>query len=339
MADSRTRRPPTMNDVAQRAGVSQTTVSFVINDRSDISISDETKERVWEAVNDLDYRPNAMARNLRSSKSQLIGLISDEITTTEHAVQIVRGAQDAAWEQDKLLLVVDTDGNPKIKNAAVRTMLEHRVESIIYATMYHRSANPPAPLHGVPCVLLDCYAEDRSFPSVVPDEVQGGRTATEALLAKGRQRIGFLNNVDPIPATFGRLAGYRAALEAADLPFDPTLVKRAISGSSGGYEAATELMLQPDPPTAIFCFNDRMAMGVYDALRKLGRSIPDDVAVVGFDNEEPIAAHLYPPLTTVRLPHYEMGQWAVNFLEEHAGADAPPIQHVIECPLIERASA
>ncbi|MCB0258006.1 MAG: LacI family DNA-binding transcriptional regulator, partial [Anaerolineae bacterium] len=102
-----------MNDVAQRAGVSQTTVSFVINDRSDISISDETKERVWEAVNDLDYRPNAMARNLRSSKSQLIGLISDEITTTEHAVQIVRGAQDAAWEQDKLLLVVNTDGNPK----------------------------------------------------------------------------------------------------------------------------------------------------------------------------------------------------------------------------------
>ena len=98
-------------------------------------------------------------------------------------------------------------------------------------------------------------------------------------------------------------------------------------------------MQEPDPPTAIFCFNDRMAMGAYDALRKLGRSIPDDVAVVGFDNEELIAAHLYPPLTTVRLPHYEMGLWAVNFLEEHAGADAPSTQHVIECPLIERASA
>ena len=97
-------RPPTMHDVAERAGVSQTTVSFVVNDRTDIIISDETKERVRAAVRELDYRPNAMARGLRSNKSQLIGLISDEIATTVHAVQIVLGAQNAAWERGKLLL-------------------------------------------------------------------------------------------------------------------------------------------------------------------------------------------------------------------------------------------
>lgn len=339
MADNSTRRPPTMHDVAQRAGVSQTTVSFVINDRTDISISDETKERVREAVRELDYRPNAMARSLRSSKSQLIGFISDEIATTVHAVQIVRGAQDAAWDQDKLLLVVNTGGNQQIKNAAVRIMLEHQVDSIIYATMYHRIARPPAPLHGVPCVLVDCYAEDGSYPSVVPDEVQGGRTATETLLKKGHSRVGFLNNIDPIPANFGRLNGYRAALAAAGLPFDANLVTRSISSAAGGYEATLALMQQTDPPTAIFCFNDRMAMGAYDALRKLGRSVPDDTAVVGFDNEENIAAHLYPALTTVGLPHYEMGQWAVNFIEEHAGSVLPPIHHTMECPLVERASA
>lgn len=331
-------RPPTMHDVAQRAGVSQTTVSFVVNGRTDIIISDETKERVLAAVRELDYRPNAMARGLRSNKSQLIGLISDEIATTVHAVQIVLGAQNAAWDRGKLLLMVNTTSNEEIKTAAVRIMLEHQVESIIYATMYHRVASPPAVLRNVPCVLLDCFTPDHSLPSVVPNEVQGGRTATEALIRKGHRRIGFVNNIDPIPATFGRLTGYREALASYDLPFDESLTRRAQSDSSGGYDAATELMQLPDPPTAIFCFNDRMAMGAYDALRKAGRSIPDDVAVIGFDDEEMISAHLYPPLTTVRLPHYEMGEWAVTFLAEHDDAPLPPVQHVIDCPLVNRAS-
>lgn len=331
-------RPPTMHDVAQRAGVSQTTVSFVINGRTDIVISDETRERVWAAVRDLDYHPNAMARSLRSSKSQLIGLISDEIASTVHAVQIVLGAQDAAWEQGKLLLVVNTGGNEEIKNTAVRIMLEHQVESIIYATMYHRQAHPPAMLRTVPCVLLDCYDHDRSMPSVVPNEVQGGRLAAETLIQKGHQRIGFVNNIDPIPATFGRSTGYREALAAHGLHYDDTLVVRAQSDSGGGYDGAAQLMQLPDPPTAIFCFNDRMAMGAYDALRKAGRAIPDDVAIIGFDNEELIAAHLYPPLTTVGLPHYEMGEWAVNFLCEHGDAMPLPVQHRIDCPLISRAS-
>lgn len=327
-----------MHDVAQRAGVSQTTVSFVVNGRTDIVISDETKERVLAAVQELDYRPNAIARSLRSSKSQLIGLISDEIATTVHAVQIVRGAQNAAWDRGKLLLMVNTARNEEIKTAAVRIMLEHQVESIIYATMYHRSVNPPVVLRNVPCVLLDCFTPDHSLPSVVPNEVQGGRTATEALIQRGHRRIGFINNIDAIPATFGRLAGYREALTAHDLAFDENLVQRAQSDSSGGYDGATELMQLPDPPTAIFCFNDRMAMGAYDALRKAGRSIPDDVAVIGFDDEELISAHLYPPLTTVRLPHYEMGEWAVNFLAQHGDVPLPPVQHLIDCPLVNRAS-
>jgi LacI family transcriptional regulator len=113
------------------------------------------------------------------------------------------------------------------------------------------------------------------------------------------------------------------------------------SESEGGYNGTMKLMQLANPPTAIFCFNDRAAMGAYDALRKLGLSIARDVAVIGFDNQEVIAAHLYPPLTTMQLPHYEMGAWAVRHLTalmEGAG-NSNPVQHRIECPLVERESA
>jgi len=173
----------------------------------------------------------------------------------------------------------------------------------------------------------------------VPDEVQGGRTATEVLLQKGHRRIGFINNVDPIPATSGRLEGYKQALAAYDVPFDVGLVCSGAIGGAEGYRCAWELMRLPEPPTALFCFNDTMAMGAYDAVKELGLTIPNDVAIVGFDNLEVIAANLRPQLTTMELPHYAMGQWAVQYLFDHAdGSYLDPIQQTIACPLIERAS-
>jgi LacI family transcriptional regulator len=178
---------------------------------------------------------------------------------------------------------------------------------------------------------------------VVPDEVQGGRTAAEVLLQKGHRRIGFINNVDPMPAQLGRLEGYKQALAAYDVPFDPRLVQYGTTThTSGGYRCALELMQLEEPPTALFCFNDLTAMGAYDALRKLGLSIPEDVAVVGFDNLELIAAQLSPPLSTMELPHYQMGQWAVQYLLEHAEngtGHEPPVQHKIACPFVPRSSA
>jgi LacI family transcriptional regulator len=259
----------------------------------------------------------------------------------QRAVRPEVPAQDAAWAQDKILLVVNTKGNPAIESAAVETLLARKVDGIIYATMYHRPVQPPAALHEVPTVLLDCFSEDRSFPSVVPDEVGGGRAATEYLLNKGHRRVAFINHPHKIPATFGRLQGHRQALADFGVPFDEALVCSENAESEGGYKGTMKLMQLSDPPTAIFCFNDRTAMGAYDALRKLGRSIPDDVAVVGFDNLELIAAHLYPPLTTMQLPHYAMGEWAVGQLARvsQEAENSAPIQHQIECPLVERESA
>jgi LacI family transcriptional regulator len=335
-------RPVTMNDVAKRAGVSQTTVSFVINENESVSISDETRERVWQAVADLGYRPNAAAQSLRRSRTNLIGFITDYIATTPHAGLIFKAAQEVAWANNKILLLVNTDGKEDLKDAAVEMMLDRQVEGIIYATMYHRLAHPPASIREAPAVLLDCFDEARSLPSVVPDEVQGGHTATEQLLFAGHRRIGFINNVHLIPATFGRLQGYKMALAAAEVPFDEALVRCDVSDAAGGYRCTMDLMVQPDPPTGLFCFNDRMAMGVYDALRKLGKRIPEDVAVVGFDNQELIAAHLHPGLSTIQLPHYEMGLWAVQKLLAIIGGHDEdgefPVQHIAACPYVPRAS-
>jgi LacI family transcriptional regulator len=331
---------PSMQDVADLAGVSKTTVSFVINEVPGSNIPPETQERVWKAIRKLGYRPNIMARSLRSKRSQTIGFVSDKIATTPYAGLMIQGAQDAAWAKEMILLLVNTGGDPEMEKAAIHMMLDRQVDGIIYATMYHRPVKPPDFMLEVPVVLLDCYCEDRSLPSVVPDEVQGGRDATQILLQKGHRRIGFINNTDPIPATFGRLKGYEQALTAYDVPCDENLICSDEANPEGGYRCALELMQRRDPPTAIFCFNDRMAMGAYDALRKLDLSIPKDVAIIGFDNQEIISAHLYPSLSTIALPHYEMGAWAANHLiEQTYGADSPmSTQHKIACPFVERAS-
>jgi LacI family transcriptional regulator len=338
------KKRPSMNDVARLAGVSQTTVSFVVNEVEGANIPPETQARVWAAVEELGYRPNAIARGLRSNRTHTIGFITDEIATTPHAGKILEGAQELAWANEYLLLLVNTGGDQTLKKAAVDMMLDRQVDGIIYATMYHRSVIPPADLHEVPAVLLDCYVEDRSLPSVVPNEMLGGYTATELLLKKGHRRVGFANNFEPIPATLGRLTGYKQALAAYGISFDETLVQTGESEPAGGYRAIKALMRLPDPPTAIFCFNDRMAMGAYDALRKLSLSVPNDVAIIGFDNQELIATNLHPSLTTVALPHYEMGQWAAQQLLElidnpDEGTGDDPVQHQLPCPLIERQSA
>ena len=334
------KRAPTMNDVAERAGVSQTTVSFVLNDVPNANIPQETRDRIAAAVEELGYRRNVLARNLRSGRSGHIGFITDLIATTPYAGRIIEGAQDVAWDHDYMLLLVDTQGREDIKRRAIELMLESQVEGIIYATMWHRPVNVLDAMREAPVVLLNCYDEQRSLPSVVPDEVQGGRTATELLLHKGHRRIAFVNAHDQVPAAVGRLEGYKQSLAAHSILFDPQFVLAANSSASGGYDAVIELMGLPNPPTALFCYNDRMAMGAYDALRKLGRRIPEDVAVVGFDNQEIIAANLHPGLTTLQLPHYEMGAWAVDhLLHLLTGDEAPPaVQHKIKCPLVERDS-
>lgn len=332
----------TIRDVAQRAGVSFKTVSRVLNDES--SVRPETRERVRAAIRELAYTPHHTARQMRTRRSKTIGFVSDEIATSPFAVDIVKGAQLAAWEHGMMLLVVNTERDAEIERAAIASLLERRVEGIVYAAMYHRVVEPPPRLREVPTVLVDCHDAAGAFPSVVPDEEQGGYLATRTLVDRGHRRIGFVN-LDPVAsaaAAAGRLAGYRRALHETGLPFDERLVLHTATAPDQGFRLTSELLDLDDRPTALFCGNDRTAAGAYCAIYQRGLRIPEDVAVVGFDDQEEIAAYLMPPLSSVALPHLAMGRWGVErLLEQLETSSRPAATHAIQrlsCPLVERAS-
>jgi len=323
-----------MRDVAKAAGVSVATVSHVVNDKPGARIGEEARQRVQDAVKRLGYRTNMMAKTLSIGTSRFIGLVADSIATTPFAGQIIHGAQDEAWKHGYVLLVANTDGNLDAESDAIAMMLEHQVHGVLYSSWYHHEVTLPRALHSSNTVLVDCYSTKGDVPAVVPDEEQGGRTATELLLEAGHRRIAFINTTSPSPAQTGRLRGYRAALEAAGVEFDPALVFAAQPDQEGGFEAAGALIASR--ASGVFCHNDRVAMGLYDGLRVLGKVVPDDVSVVGFDNQEVIAAHLRPTLTTVALPHYGLGAMGVRML---LGLEDPAtVPTLLDCPAIQRHS-
>jgi LacI family transcriptional regulator len=332
-----------MRDVAQQAGVSPTTVSFVLNDAPNASnIPIDTKERIRATIRSLGYRPNAAAQILRTDASHSIGFITDAVATNPFAGAMISGAQEAAWEQGNLLLIVNTGGDPVVAAAAVEMMLERRVGGIIYAAIYPYEVDPPRALAEVPSVLVDCYSADRSLPSVVPDEEGGGWAATDFLLGKGHRRIGFVNVHPSFSAAHGRLTGYQRALAAAGVPFDPALVRHSseVASADDGYRCASELLALAERPTALFCAGDHMAMGAYDVIKERGYRIPSDIAVMGFDNHEIISRYLRPTLSTVALPYDAMVRWAIQYLlnAQNAALTTQPEPHRLPCPLIVRDS-
>lgn len=327
----------TIKDIAKHAGVGTTTVSRVLNDHP--YVSEEKREKVLQAIEDLNYRPNFNARWLRESSSGLIGFVTDDVAITPFAVDIIRGAQEAAYKQSYVLLVMNTDSSLQSAESAVEFLLERQVVGIIYAAMFHRAVDLPSNIYQVPTVLANCYARDHSLPAAVPDEFIGGYRATRTLLEVGHRRIAFLNVTPPaVDAAEGRLAGYREALSEFDLPFDEALIADAVEDAQINFETTQDLLSLPNPPTAFFCGNDRTAMSSYAAIKANGLRIPEDIGVVGFDNQYSIPENLIPMLTTIQLPHYEMGKWAFNqLLADDFNENSPP-HELIDCPLVIRNS-
>ncbi|KRE71133.1 LacI family DNA-binding transcriptional regulator [Arthrobacter sp. Soil762] len=340
-----TNRSVGIKDVAVAAGVSVTTVSHVLNDVKYARISPETRDKVKSAAEQLGYGPNRLAQALRTQRTGMLGLVSEDIATTPHAGRIILGADEAARARGYNLMIINTSGtaSPESRDADVEALLERRVDGILYATMYHRHVQVPVNLGSVPSVLVDSVSTGGSITAVVPDEEGGARAAVGILLAAGHTRIGFLNNTDNVPATRDRLRGFRATLTEAGLDGDAAPVESEISEVQGGYEAARRMLGREDRPTGLFCYNDRMAMGAYRAAAELGLSIPGDLSVVGFDDQELIAANLYPGLTTVALPHYEMGAWAAeNLIDAIEGKTDLALMAlhptILDCPPVLRDS-
>lgn len=220
MATNKTQRV-TMSDVARRAGVSRTTVSFVLNDKPGATIPDETRRRILKAIDELGYRPNAGARALAANRSGWFGLIT-EIVTGPFAAEVITGAQSRAWGDRRFLLIAASEGDPAQEAAALDQMLEHRVEGLLYATTWHRAVSLPKAAREVPTVLVNCYDAAGELPCILPDEVSGGYKATRRLLDAGHTRIGFINLDPEIPAAIGRREGYERALRGAGITLDPS---------------------------------------------------------------------------------------------------------------------
>ncbi len=336
------RRRVTMTDVAREAGCSQATVSFVLNRNDSIKISPQMRDRVYAAAKALGYSPTGAAIvpvEEAPETGSVIGFAVDQLSTSPEAVVAIEGARQASWGAGKVILVAQTQSDPEMEPKTLEAITGRNVSALIYMTIFTREIVAPKFLYdlNIPVILLNCYTADHAFPSVVPSEIAGGQSATEHLIRNGHTRIGTVTGEPFMSAAQDRLKGYRRALATADIPFDPELVVEGNWSASAGYDGTVKLLALKSPPTAIFCQNDRTAIGCYEALKEAGLRIPEDIAVVGYDDEE-ISRHLHPRLTTSILPHREMGQWAIEQLDAHAPKRARYPVTKLECALVERDS-
>lgn len=329
----------TLADVARLAGLSPTAASMILNGRPDTRLSQDAHDRVNAAAEALGYRPNVAARGLRTDKTLTIGFISDVVATTRFASGLIRGALEAAEAAGHVVLVLETGGDPAREAEAIAAVLDRQVDGIIFATMRARELFVPDIPAGTAVVMLN--ASNSRYPtSVLPDELEGGARAVQLLVEHGhRDGIVLLGQNDEVEkdafrsATVARrVAGIRSEMARHQLQF---AAEESIWDwePEEGYKATLALLDRGLAVRALLCMNDRIAFGAYQALTERGLSVPADVSVVSFDNDE-IAAYLRPGLTTVALPHEAMGKRAVELLL------AGPLEGetLIPMPVVARAS-
>ena len=329
-----------MADVAREAGVSLMTVSRVINDKEDVSA--ETRERVLKIIANLDYRPSAIARSLATQETRTIGLVIPDVTNPFFA-DITRGVEHLAYAQGYHVFLCNSEEDPQRELAVILSLEEKRVDGLILCSSRIEEKVLIDLLARLPVVVLINrtlnLGEEDSFQCVILNDMQGGRLATQHLIRAGHQRIGFLAGPQASFSGQGRKQGYQAAMQEAGLPSDAQWVIHCQPTVEGGYQASHELVSRCPDLTALFCFNDLVAVGALHACAELGRSVPGDIAIVGHD-DIPLAGLVSPSLTTCRVPRHKLGSLAVEALLERL-RDCPsgcrPI--ILEPELVVRNSA
>lgn len=341
----------TLKDVAERAGVSTATVSYVLNRRDDKKVSEKVIDRVWKAAKELDYQPNMMARALRSNKSRIIGIISEDITTFQ-VNHIVQGIIQRADKEKYQTILGDLNLNAKIwhdgiqdygKVSGFRNEIQEKIDlfrmvgvcGIIYVGMHDRDVTGLLKTD-IPIVYAYCYTQNSQDYMVASDNQQIATDMVSAMVKKGHRRIGLISGpVDSVPA-YKRLMGYQTALMTAGIAMDPALVAYGNWSDGSGERACRTLMENEAPPTALFCMNDWMAVGAVAALKQKGLQAGKDVAVAGFDNID-LCGYMEPGLTSVSIPLIEIGRLAaqkVIALSERK--DGGNKREELPCQMIER---
>jgi LacI family transcriptional regulator len=332
---------PTMTDVARLAGVSQSSVSLVLNGMTGARISESTRERVSRAATELGYAlPSQRRVERRNGLRNKIAFIIDEISTSPHPVVSLDGVRDEGWSSGLIVTSYVTQSNRDLEQATLETIVnDPQVIGVIYATIFTREVVLPELIDGLPLVLLNCYVADKRHTSIVPAEVAGGFNATEHLIKNGHRRIGFINGESWMDAATERLRGYRQALASHDIPFNKDLIREGDWLPLKGYQLAKELFSLSNRPTAILCANDLMALGAIEAAAELGLQVPEDVSIMGYDDQE-LARYTHPPLSTLVLPNYEMGRHAAELLIDAFTSGRQIRKGVIKVdgPVVERGS-
>lgn len=304
----------TIRDVARKAGVGLGTVSRVINGSP--LVSESTRQRVLEAIKELNFVPSPTARRLSLGKTLTISVIVPFFTRPAE-IERLRGIQNKVAESDYDLIIYNVE-NPLQRDAYMRQIpRRERTDGVIIISLSPRNEDIPYLLHaGIPIVLVDANHPSLSMLNrVIVDDVEGGRKATQHLIDLGHRRIGLISDylVDPLNFTSSRdrYQGYRQSLEEAGIPFIPEYHRQGEHGRAQAYQMALELLSLPQPPTAIFAASDTQAMGVLQAARDLGLNVPQDLSLIGYDDIE-LAEYL--GLTTIRQLLLKTGQRGVELL-------------------------
>lgn len=331
--------PLTLKDVAKTVGLSPSTVSRVLNHHPDVA--PHTRRKVEQAIENLGYTPNILAKDLRLETTKTIGIVISDMSNPYFA-NVVRGAENAARQRGYSIILCDTAEQYELEKESVELLLKKRVVGLLL-TPVHENIISLLRLkgQGVPFVLVARYLSKVVTNYVVSDDALGGYLATQHLIKKGHKRILHLGGPPSLSDAWDRLAGYKRALLENGIAFDQNLVKTVSTVTMNeAYSLMNKVLSGEVDFTAIFCFSDYLAMGAIRAIRERGLKIPADIAVVGYDDVE-VASLLEVPLTTIHTPKYRLGKRAVEILIDDLLGEKgeTPQQLVIEPSLVVRKSA
>lgn len=327
----------TMHDIAERAGVSVTTVSHVINQTR--PVSEKLRQAVASAMDDLGYQPNRLARSLRRGRTQTIGMVAPD-SSNPYFAEIAHAVEAAAFAQGYSVILCNTQMDMARETFYANVLLEKRVDGIIFVAAGDSAQQIRAlQQHRQPIVLVDREVQGVAADVVTMHNTRGARQAVEHLLALGHRRIACIGGPSAVTPSSRRIGGYTEALTAAGLPVDPSLIVRGDFQFESGLHLANQLLDHPEPPTAIFSTNDLMAVGVMRAVLQRRLRVPEDISVVGFDDIR-LAAYINPALTTVAQPKEALGQTATRLLLERIeDPDLAPRRVTLETELVVRQSS